>query len=124
MNNASQILTHFEMHYPLPAATRNAFSRDLGIAQEAARSGVVPSRTKTAGTHWELWQAFCNSLHLDPTVQDVEDPVTLLQVFAQQYRTGDNFSVSMESRGIHQYTWSNQLVIDTSEVCIFSNAKE
>jgi len=72
----------------LPTATSNAFGRDLGLAQKAARSGIVPDRARAADTHWDLWHSFCHSLDLDPTVENFEDPVTLLQVFAQRYRTG------------------------------------
>jgi len=41
---------------------------------------------RTAATTWE---AFCDSLNLDPTLADCPDPIPPLQLFAHRYRTGE-----------------------------------
>jgi len=71
-----------------PTATRNAFFTDLGSATEAARAGVVPDRAKAADSLWTVWCSFCHDLVIDPELQGIADPIPLLQVFAQRYRTG------------------------------------
>jgi len=67
----------------------NAFRRDLKLAQEAVRAGVVPSRAKAADNHWNRWALFCISLHIDPSLEGVLEPIDILQVYAHRYRTGE-----------------------------------
>ena len=68
--------------------SRTAFLSDLQAAQHAVSFGVTASRASAADTHWRIWSDFCTELALDPLLQDVEDPVTLLQVYLHRYRTG------------------------------------
>jgi hypothetical protein len=72
----------------LPSDTRNAFCRDLRLAQEAVRSSVVPQRAQAADSHWRNWTEFCHTLQVDPFLQDISDPIILFQVYLQRYRTG------------------------------------
>ena len=51
------------------------------------RSGVTAQRAAGADTHWGLWSAFCDELAVDALLSNLQDPVALLQVFAQRYRT-------------------------------------
>jgi hypothetical protein len=67
----------------------NAFRRDFGAAQQDVQIGVVSSRARAASSHWQLWEEFCHKLAIDPTLQEFQDPVPFLQVFARRYRTGD-----------------------------------
>ena len=58
-------------------------------AQTAARAGIVSSRANANDKTWLLWAAFCNDLLVDPWLAEKDlDPVILLQVFAERYRTG------------------------------------
>jgi hypothetical protein len=52
------------------------------------RAGVTASRTRSGDAHWDRWGDFCQDLALDPLLPNVEDPIPLLQVFAQRYRQG------------------------------------
>lgn len=72
----------------LDASTRAAFLSDLRSAQHAVTFGVTPSRASAANTHWRVWTDFCTQLAIDPLLQDVPDPMALLQVFCHRYRTG------------------------------------
>lgn len=67
---------------------RDAFLSDLGLAQEAGRAGIVPSRATSNDKTWLIWAKFCTDLHVDPWLSNVGSPVLLLQVFGQRYRTG------------------------------------
>lgn len=72
----------------LDTATRDAFLADFRAANHAVSFGVTASRAAAANTHWSLWTDFCSQLAVDPLLQDVEDPVVLLQVYLHRYRTG------------------------------------
>jgi hypothetical protein len=67
---------------------RNAFFSDLHAAQDAARAGIVSSRSLSNNNAWVIWSQFCKDLHLNPWLSDDVDPILLLQVFAVCYRTG------------------------------------
>ena len=54
----------------------------------ALRAGVTAARGRSADTAWQRWADFCAVHHLDPTLQDLRDPVPILQVYAYRYRTG------------------------------------
>jgi len=72
----------------LPSDVVDEFRRDLRAANEAVAAGVVPSRSAAAQGHWNVWADFCRTLRLDPTLAQEEDPVTILQVYMQRYRSG------------------------------------
>jgi hypothetical protein len=67
---------------------RDAFFRDLGSAQDAARPGIIASRADAIDCTWVLWKEFCLDLYIDPWLTELGDPVHLLQVLAHRYRTG------------------------------------
>jgi hypothetical protein len=69
-------------------SVRDAFSRDLRIAQDAVRSGVVAKRSIAATKHWERWLDFCTECAVDPWFPEGDDPIPYLQVFAVRYRDG------------------------------------
>ena len=78
------------MAHVAPAAS-NAFRRDLLVATNQVRSGVVPGRARAATGHWNCWLDFCNKVQLDPylcTEDPHFDPIPFLQVFATRYRSG------------------------------------
>jgi hypothetical protein len=51
--------------------------------------GLSQSRSNATHNTWFLWEDFCRSLAIDPTGSDVPDPISVLQVFAKCYRTGE-----------------------------------
>jgi hypothetical protein len=67
---------------------RDAFLRDLRNAQAAARAGIVSSRATSNDNCWKIWADFCQDLLVDPWLTGATDPILLLQVFAERYRTG------------------------------------
>jgi hypothetical protein len=73
---------------PLPIAARNTFRADLRIVDEKIRLGVTSKRAKAADAHWGRWETFCLANNIDPFMRNIEDPVPILQVFAQRYRDG------------------------------------
>jgi hypothetical protein len=68
---------------------RDSFYGNLGAAQEAARAGVISQTATSNDEHWNRWTEFCSDLVVDPFLSGVVDPVHLLQVFANKYRTGE-----------------------------------
>ena len=69
-------------------ATLAPFLDDLRAAQHAVSFGVTASRAASADSHWQLWSDYCAPLAVDPLLQDLSDPIPLLQVFLHRYRTG------------------------------------
>jgi hypothetical protein len=61
---------------------------DLRLIREAVEAGVVPSRAAAANSAWGIWQRFCHTLGTDPYLGDGQDPLLLVQIFAQRYRDG------------------------------------
>jgi hypothetical protein len=72
----------------LPAEIEDEFRRDLRFAEEAAESGVVPSRSAAAREDWIVWSAFCVSIRQDPLLFHLADKIKILQVFAHRVRIG------------------------------------
>ncbi len=72
----------------LPPEIEDEFRRDLRFAEEAAESGVVPSRSAAARKDWHVWTSFCVSLDKGPLLLNVADKIRFLQVFAHRVRTG------------------------------------
>ena len=71
-----------------PTEIQDAYLRDLGTAQKASRAGIVSSRASSNDNAWLIWSRFCDELSVDPWLSDDIDPILLLQVFAECYRTG------------------------------------
>jgi hypothetical protein len=73
----------------LPPDVRNNFGRDYGLAQQDVKAGVVSSRAQGAEGHWKTWLAYCSELGINPTLQEFQDPIPILQVFIRRYRIGE-----------------------------------
>jgi hypothetical protein len=55
--------------------------------QETATAGNL-SRARARNNIWDTWQQFCIALGLPELLQQVDDPIPFLQVFARRYRDG------------------------------------
>jgi hypothetical protein len=71
-----------------PAQQRAALRHELGLIQKLTAAGVAAGRQHSTHTSWDIWQHFCESLHYDPYLGNIHDPIPLLQVFAHRYSTG------------------------------------
>jgi hypothetical protein len=70
-----------------PSGTRNLRS-ELGLIKENAAKGISPGRVGANNTSWSIWATFCRDLTCDPFLQNISDPMPLLQIFANRYRSG------------------------------------
>ena len=71
-----------------PTSTRNAFLGTLCHAEETARARVVPSTHAATDRSWAMWTDFCRDLVIDPLLTGVDNPVAVLQVYADHIRDG------------------------------------
>jgi hypothetical protein len=72
----------------LPPNIRDDFLHSLGLAQQAARAGIVPSSAASNNRSFERWSTFCHRLRISEWLDDIKDPIAILQVYAQKYREG------------------------------------
>ena len=64
------------------------FIRDILAAQKAVKSGVSAGRAQGYDTAWDLWEQFCDKLAIDSFLQESQDKVEYLQIFAIQLQEG------------------------------------
>jgi hypothetical protein len=64
-------------------------SGELSAIKKAARFGISSSRIEGNDTSWNTWVAFCHSIHQDPWLLHIDDPMPLLQIYAERYRVGN-----------------------------------
>ena len=69
-------------------STKADFISDFCAAQQAVRHGISAGRARSTSTTWTIWETFTIDLGIDPFLQAIEDPVPILQVFAQRIRSG------------------------------------
>jgi hypothetical protein len=60
----------------------------LGHLKAAAAKCVTAANSGAVDTAWTVWSAFCHDLYCDPLLQHIQDPLPLLQIFAERYRVG------------------------------------
>ena len=70
-----------------PTAAAELRSDVVAIPEEIA-AGVVPSRSRQAARHWDIWCRYCSDIKIPPSLSTVRDPIPYLQVFARRYRDG------------------------------------
>jgi hypothetical protein len=56
--------------------------------RETTRRSITHQRQNANDATWQIWVQFCVSLHCDPDLINITDPIPLLQIFAQRYRLG------------------------------------
>ena len=69
-------------------SARDAFRADHGLAMQAFRAGTVLARARSKDNTWLRWCDYCEELGVDPMLNDVDDPIPVIQVFAERWRTG------------------------------------
>lgn len=72
----------------MPPEIRDGLQSDLCLVENATRTGIHPSVARAADRTWSRWTTFCLSLDQDPLLQDIQEPIVLLQIFAQRVRDG------------------------------------
>ena len=70
-------------------AARDRFCNTLCSATEDIAKGLSTGRACTADGHWTKWSNFCSRVAFDPLLIGYKDPVPILNIFAQDYSTGD-----------------------------------
>ena len=83
----------------LDPATATSFRCDLVAAQSTVREGVCAGSDRATATHWSVWRTFCHELAIDPLLANISDPVSILQVFAVRYRSGQIAPHNKQVRG-------------------------
>jgi hypothetical protein len=84
-HNSAPCLTVFSPGHILDNAPPDiaAAARAIyGLCQDEVAAGVDSSRASTDQTNWLQWCAFCLNLRLDSSLDGVQDPILLLQMFA------------------------------------------
>ncbi|KAI2513453.1 hypothetical protein MHU86_927 [Fragilaria crotonensis] len=88
-----------------PVSERHQICLDWSAVQDATATRVSRQRTASAHSSWQLWEQFCTSLNLSP-YQLGRDPIPLLQLFAQRYRSG---SIAPSRLGVRTRTVEDAL---------------
>ena len=61
---------------------------ELRAIKADAALGISAGRAAAIDNTWSIWEDFCISLHCDPYLTTLDDPIPLLMVFANRYRMG------------------------------------
>jgi hypothetical protein len=70
-----------------PLSRARAINDFRAIAQHVSLA-LCRSRQGGHKTAVNVWESFCNSMAIDPTLSTYADPIPALQLFAHRYRTG------------------------------------
>jgi len=69
-------------------ARRCEIERDLCLIKQTATTATTATRTGASDTSWHIWCTFCQDLHMDPYLNQLDDPIPLIQIFVHKYREG------------------------------------
>jgi hypothetical protein len=82
--------------------SRDALGGDWRTITAALRSSQSPHRCDSATATWRIWETFCARSNIRSDLQDIPgDPVPILLLFAQQYRTG---RIAPSEKGVRSRT--------------------
>ena len=81
-----------------PHARARALTDFGAIAQDVALA-LCRSRQGGSRSSIDVWDQFCDSLNLDPTLANCPDPIPAIQLFAHRYRTGEIAPNGAQVRG-------------------------
>ena len=84
-----------------------AFRDSFCFATEDIAEGLSEGRDASADGYWAKWANFCQQVALDPLLVGYKDPVSILNTFAQDYRTEDIAQTSspVQSRPVKDVVW-------------------
>ena len=82
-------------------AVRVRFCNTFCAATEDITEGLSTGRACAADGHWKKWANFCSRVALDPLLVGYKDPVPILNIFVQDYRTGD---IAQRSSPVQSHT--------------------
>lgn len=89
-----------------PPNSRYDIQTDLRLILNNVATGVSHQRTTATDNTWAIWEHFCSSINVDPTLQTTEDPIIPLQLFAHCYCWGD---LSPSKAAVHGKTVGDAL---------------
>ncbi len=69
--------------------TRARAADDFRIIAHDVALGICSSKQASQRTTFTVWNNFCNSLNMDPTICSYPDPIPALQLFPHRYRMGE-----------------------------------
>jgi hypothetical protein len=67
---------------------RTIIADELCLVHATTANGISTQRHISNNNTWDLWTTFCQALHCDPELSNIDDPIPLLLIFAQRYRLG------------------------------------
>ena len=70
-------------------ATQTRFWDIIIASTKDIREGLSVGRATAADGHWTKWAYFCARVTLKTLLVPYRDPVTILNAFARDYRTGN-----------------------------------
>ena len=81
--------------------SQTRFWHSFRSATEDISEGLSTGRSTTANGYWTKWAYFCARVALDHLLVAYQDPVPILNAFAQDYQTGN---IAPDSRGVRSIT--------------------
>jgi hypothetical protein len=91
----ADFLTQMNMAFPVQPSwqlvlppNKSRVRHELQLIRNSVRDGINRGRQQSNDSTWLLWEQFCVDLHCDPELQNLSDPIPLLQLFAHRYRVG------------------------------------
>jgi hypothetical protein len=72
----------------MPFESQHELLSDLSLAFETQRAGTSTQYAKSGDRSWDKWTEFCVQLNVEPYLQDIADPIRLLEIFAVRVRDG------------------------------------
>ena len=71
-----------------PPATRDALRADLVTAMQESSTAGNFRRAQSRNSLWGVWTVFCTAHNLPHLLDNIDDPVPILQAFMRRYRDG------------------------------------
>ena len=82
-------------------AYQNLFWDSFSASTEDIREGLSVCQATAADGHWTKWAYFCARVALDSLLINYKDPVTILNAFSRDCRTGN---IAPNSRAVRSRT--------------------
>lgn len=82
-----------------PAHARHNLEANLLAVANTFALGVCASRRGATDNTFNIWESFCLDHNIDPTLEQYQDPIPLLQVSGHRYRQGHLAPSQTQVRG-------------------------